>query len=180
MTLKNAFGDLALEATLKALVDGYGVDSGLRKVLNGDFYIVGTPITLAGVLDSTSKPSLQLVNPPTSTKLIVMLGLTIYSTVNQQVRYFEDATMAGTPTALVPQNANRASTKKSVATASWSSTVPTGGTKWPNESRVIGELQLKLPPVILPPNKTFTIVGQSSEAHTFTANGYFIEVPIPA
>lgn len=178
MTVRNAFDALALESTLKSLRDGYGVETSTRKVLNGDFYIVGTPITLGGVLDATSKPSLQVVNPPTSGMLFVMVALTVYSTVAQQVKYFEDATMAGTVTPLTPQNANRASTKASKGTASWSSTVPTGGAQWPNESRVFNELQLKLPPVILPPNKTFAIVGGSSEAHTFTANAYYIEVPI--
>lgn len=177
MTLRNAFDSLALESTLKSLHDGNGSSPLTRKVLNGDVYIVGKAITLTGVLDSTRKPTLQVSNPATSTKVLLLIGLNIYSNVNQQIHYSEDATMAGTVNALTPMNANRATTKTSVALGSWSSTAPTSGTLWPNESRVVNELLLDLPPVVLPPNKSFTIIGQSSAEQIFTANAYFIEAP---
>lgn len=181
MTLRNAFGEVALESTLKDLKDGYGMSNQARNVMDGKFYLVGKPITLSGVLSGTSRAVLQLWNPSSTGRLAILVGLNVYSTVAQQVQYLEDAVMQGTIEGVVPTNVNRAmASKQSLMQAYWSTTAPTGGGVWPNESRVspTESLQLSLPPVVLPPGKSFTLFGASSEAHTMTANLYYIEEPI--
>lgn len=178
MTLRNAFDALALDSSIQKLLGGYGVAPNTRKVLDGKFFMAGGAITLGGVLTSSSRSVLQLTNPAPSNKLCMIVGLTVYSTVAQQLEYYEDATMQGTVTAITPINVNRSSTAASDMTAAWSTTAPSGGLKWPNQSRVVADLALQLPPIILPPNKNFTIVGGSGEAHTMTANAYYIEEPL--
>lgn len=147
-----------------------------KKVGEGKVFIGGTAITLGG-LASAERACLQLSNPANSGKVLYIFGLTIYSTIAQQVVYTEDATMTGTVTAVTPFNLNRAAAVASVAAVSSSISAPSGGTAWPNQSRVTTQkgLDITLPPVVLPPGKSFLVRGTVGDAQTFTANAYWFE-----
>lgn len=169
----------ALETTNlgpSAEIIGYTASSLSRKVGEGKAFIGGTAITLGG-LASTERACLQLSNPASSTKALYIFALTVYSTIAQQVVYMEDATMGGTITNVGAFNINRASSGLSVATVTSSIAAPTGGAIWPNQSRVTVQngLQLTLPPVVLPPGKSFLVRGTVGDAQTFTANAYWFE-----
>lgn len=155
---------------------GYTSSSLSRKVAEGKVFIGGTAITLGG-LASAERACLQLSNPAGSTKALYIFGLTVYSTIAQQVVYMEDAIMAGTITTVPPFNINRASSATSVAAATVSTSAPSGGALWPNQSRVNTQsgLQVSLPPVVLPPGKSFLVRGTIGDAQTFTANAYWFE-----
>lgn len=155
---------------------GYTSATVSRKVGEGKAFITGAAITLGG-LASTDRACLQVVNPATSTKVMFLFAMTVYSSITQQVVYMEDATMGGTPTAMTPFNINRAHPATSLMTASYSTAAPTGGAAWPNESRVQSSapLNLQFPPIVLPPGKSLLIRGTVGDAQTFTANAYWFE-----
>lgn len=149
----------------------------------GRLYIAGKAITIAGGLGATASPCLRLFNPPTSTVMVYVLALSLYTDVTQQIKYIEDAVLGGTPTALVPASLNRALASPPAAQSvmQWSDTEPTGGTPWPNESRIFNTspLPLRFPkPIPLRPDKSFVIDFQSAAAQITTANVYFMEVPL--
>lgn len=169
----------ALETTNlgpSAEIIGYTASSLSRKVGEGKAFIGGTAIALGG-LASTERACLQLTNPATSTKALYIFALNVYSTIAQQVVYMEDAAMGGTVTNVGAFNINRASSGLSVATVTSSTAAPTGGAIWPNQSRVAptAPVTLSLPPVILPPGKSFLVRGTVGDAQTFTANAYWFE-----
>lgn len=155
---------------------GYTSNALARKVAEGKVFISGATVSLGG-LASTDRACFQVVNPATSTKVMYVFALTLYSSIAQQIVYMEDADMGGTPTSLVPFNLNRASAASSLMTASYSSAAPSGGVTWPNQSRVQpdGALTIQFPPLIMPPNKSILIRGTSGDAQIFTANLYWFE-----
>lgn len=149
----------------------------------GRLYIAGKAITIAGGLGATARPCLRIFNPADSSTLVYILALTLYTDVTQQIRYTEDATLGGTPTALTPTSLNRALATPPAAKSvvQWSDTAPSGGTPWPNESRIFNTspLPLRFPkPIPLRPNKAFVIDFQSAAAQITTANVYFLEIPL--
>lgn len=145
------------------------------KVAEGKFYISGAAVTLPGGLGATARACFQLENPVGNNKVFYVVRGSIYSDVGQQITYYENATVTG-PTTSSALNINRASAKTSSAVLR-SGQGFTGGTKFPNESRVanVDVLQLEFPPLVLPPGKSLLIAGTSSSAQTLTANVYWYE-----
>ena len=165
-----------IENDVASMRANQGADAALQKVLGGEFFIAGAAIALGGVIN-TDRATLQIANPANSGKLILVEALTIYTTVAQQITYLEDATIV-TPTAITPHNFLLGSSAAASAVCSYSTKGVTGGTTWSNQSRVFDKLDLKLPPLILQPGKSLTILGTSSSSQTTTCNVYFVEEPI--
>jgi hypothetical protein len=169
----------ATERTLDEVRDRLNAESSGRAVAESKLFILGAAISLGGLV-STQRASLQIQNPVGSAILLQVVGLTVYSTISQQILYIEDATMPGDSIEILAVNFNRANPVSAKVQGWYSTSAPTGGTEWSNQSRVFNTspLPVKLPPLVLPPGKSLTIRGTTSDAQTFTANAYFIEEPI--
>lgn len=157
--------------------DGITANSPLAKrVGEQKVYIAGAAITLGG-LASAERASLQLVNPSGSGKKLFVFAFSLYSTIAMQVKYESNATQGGTPVSITPRNLMIGSPATSVATASYSTAAPTGGSVWTNESRITpdGPVILQLPPIILLPGTSILIRGTVGDAQTFSANAYYFE-----
>lgn len=172
----NVLGKVGLDPS----VSNYVSSSGTQKVGQGRFFIGGKAISLGGVA-SSDRAVFKLANPSTSGHVIYVMAVTIYSTVSQQVKYNEDGTIT-TEGTITPRNLNRSSATTSIAELTYAKTAITGGTEWPNESRVFNTSPLQLnfssSPIVLPPGKSILIRGTVGDAQTFTVNGYWIEEPI--
>lgn len=174
----NVVGKVQLDQAASHFVSS----AGSMKVEQGRFFIGGKAIDLGG-LASSDRAVFRLANPTGSTKNLYVMMVTIYSTISQQVRYNEDGTITADGT-ITPMNLNRAMgafTPVSVADLTYAKTAITGGTEWPNESRVFntGPLTLNFSnsPVKLGPGKSLLVRGTSGDAQTFTVNAYWIEEP---
>lgn len=156
--------------------------SGSLKMAHGRFFIGGKAVVVGG-LASTDRPVFRLLNPATSTKLVYITKITIYSTIAQQVKYNEDGTIIVDGT-IVPHNLNRAlaTPPAAVAELTHGKSGITGGTDWPNESRVDPVAPLTLDfsqaPIPLGPGKAFLARGSTGESQTFTVNAFWFEDPL--
>jgi hypothetical protein len=186
VTLRNAFESVSTEATLAAIRqeqlnpgDTILTSSVLaKKVAEGKFFLGGKAISAGGTL-STARPSFRLANPVGSNKTLYVALLTVYSSVTQQVRYREGATL-DTPVAMTPRNWNRrlSPAPTSVAVMQWDDMAPIGGTTLENESRVFNTSAL---PIAFPvPHEvvegdSFTVDFQATADQTTTINAYWYE-----
>lgn len=156
--------------------------SGGLKVAQGKVFIGGKAVSLGGVA-STDRAVFRLSNPSTSTKIVYVLKFTIYSTIAQQVKYNEDGTITVDGT-IEPRNLNRAmaTPPASAVELTHGKSAITGGSDWPNESRVSPDVPLVVDfssgPVPLGPGKSILVRGTLGDAQTFTVNAYWFEEPI--
>lgn len=172
----NVMGKVQLDQAASHFISS----SGALKVEQGKFFVGGRAIDLGGIA-STDRAVFRLANPTGSGKNIYVMLVTIYSSITQQVKYNEDGTITSEGT-ISPRNLNRAMgamTPSSVADLTYAKTAVTGGTDWPNESRVYNSSPLALnfsnSPLKLGQGKSILVRGTSGDAQTFTVNAYWFE-----
>lgn len=143
----------------------------------GAFFFCGKSIKLDGVRN-TDRASFSIFNPDDSEVEMLLFAVSIYSTVDQHIYYFRDATF---PIVEVhkgdPMNFNFP-TGSSKGEFRHSTSEPTGGVRMSMESWVgpSAPLALRFPtPIVLPPNSALVADGSTSTAQTLTVNAYWAE-----
>lgn len=154
---------------------GFVSPSVAKKVGEGKFFVAGASIAVPAL--DPAGASFRLTNPAGSGVNLYVVKLTIYSNVEQQIRYRVNATMSGAKV-ITPRNLLVGpALPPAKFVADYSSTPPTDGELWSNESRVFAndQLEVVLPPLIITPGTSFTCYGSATGTQTTTVNAHLYQ-----